>query len=72
MTATVAIANAVVTFEGRRIPINAGTAWDAADPVVRAYPDMFSTDPKYLRRTGELVVEQATAAPGERRGTRRA
>jgi hypothetical protein len=67
---TIAISSAVVTHRGERISIQAGTAWDAADPVVRAHPEMFSTDARYLRRS-EPLVEQATAAPGERRGTRR-
>jgi hypothetical protein len=34
-------------------------AFDADDPVVRAFPDLFSSG-----------VEQATARPGERRQTR--
>lgn len=39
------------------------------DPIVQAYPDMFATDEQLAREHGE--VEQATAAPGEKRRTRR-
>lgn len=66
----VAIQTANVTHRGERLHIQAGSAWDASDPVVREYPSLFTTDARALRRS-EPVVEQATAAPGERRGTRR-
>lgn len=69
-TVAVAIQTANVTFRGERLHVQAGHAWDASDPLVREFPSLFSTDAKYLRRT-EAVVEAATAAPGERRGTRR-
>ena len=68
---TVAISNTVVSLDGRKVTIQAGTAWDASDPVVRAYPGLFSDDARYLRRSTERPVEQATAAPGEKRRTRR-
>jgi colicin import membrane protein len=47
------------------------------DPVVRAHPDWFSTDPRYgllysVEPDGyDAPVEEATAVPGERRNTRR-
>lgn len=68
---TVAIANAVVSLDGRKIPVQAGTAWSASDPVVKAHPEMFSTDERYLRTSVDRPVEQATAAPGEKRRVRR-
>jgi hypothetical protein len=44
------------------------------DAVVRAHPELFSTeDPALTRLDGwESPVEQATTAPGEKRATRRA
>lgn len=41
-------------------PIRTGDAFDEKDDVVRRFPHLFRSD-----------VEQATAAPGERRDTRR-
>jgi hypothetical protein len=38
--------------------------YEATDPLVIAYPDMFAAD-------SDTVVEQATRAPGERRNTQR-
>ena len=68
----------VTTVDGARVNFTAGEAWDADDPVVRARPELFSDEPQWVRRTsGGLVVtqradvEQATAAPGEKRSTRR-
>jgi hypothetical protein len=57
-----------------------GSHWPADDPYVQAHPGQFSEDPRYHLaftevRPGYLgdepPVEQATAAPGERRNTRR-
>jgi len=42
------------------VPLRRGDAWDSDDPLVRERPDLF-----------EHPVEQATAAPGEKRSTRR-
>lgn len=60
----------------------AGAHWPADDPYVLAHPEQFSDDPRYLMaftevRPGylgdeDVPVETATAAPGERRTTRRA
>jgi hypothetical protein len=68
----------VTTVDGVRVNLTVGEAWDATDPVVGARPDLFSDQPQFVRRTaGGLVVtqraevEQATAAPGEKRSTRR-
>lgn len=41
--------------------------YDGTHPIVRAYPTMFVE----VRATVDPIVEQATAAPGEKRSTRR-
>ncbi|HEU4542576.1 MAG TPA: hypothetical protein VFR23_15725 [Jiangellaceae bacterium] len=57
--------------------VQKGSHWPADDPVVRAYPQYFSDDPRYgmnysVEPEGyDAPVEQATAAPGEKRNTRR-
>ena len=65
---------------GESVPVQKGTHWPATDPVVLAYPALFTSDPRYgLRYTtappghdAELnEVEEATANPGERRSVRR-
>lgn len=52
-------------------------AWFVGDPVVKARPDLFNTEPSTVRGTRpvkvESAVESATAAPDEKRTrTRRA
>jgi hypothetical protein len=71
-----ATATCVVPFQGLRVTLTAGEAWDASDPLVRSHPTLFADVPSVVRGTGpsgvtERPVEQATAAPGEKRGTRR-
>lgn len=58
--------------------VRKGEHWAASDPVVLAHPSLFSADARYgMRYSAEPVgydappVEQATAAPGERRNVRR-
>lgn len=57
--------------------VRKGTHWPADDPIVKAHPDLFSTDPRYGLSYSEqpegwdAPVEQATKAPGEKRQTRR-
>jgi hypothetical protein len=58
--------------------VRKGTHWPADDPVVKAHPDMFSSDPRYglsysaePKGWSDPPVEQATAAPGEKRQIRR-
>ncbi|MEV7804996.1 hypothetical protein AB0O28_18805 [Microbispora sp. NPDC088329] len=70
-----------VTFGGQRVHIPRGTAWDAADPLVKQFPGLFSADDRHAMRTqprrepedagGEPPVERATRAPGERSQARR-
>ena len=64
--------------DGGSLQVWKGSHWAADDPVVRRYPDRFTTDPRYgLNFTVPPVgyddppVEQATAAPGEKRNVRR-
>jgi hypothetical protein len=56
--------------------VDAGTVWPASDPIVKSNPNGFSADPiaspgfrATARPPGD--VEQATAAPGEKRNARR-
>lgn len=51
---------------GGVVRIKRGEAWAADDPLVKARPGLFSNEPPTVRRTA-APVEQATAAPGEKR-----
>lgn len=60
-------------FAGTTVVV--GSLWDATDPLVKDRPDLFSVEPtRGVRssRTESGFVEQATAAPGEKRNMRRA
>jgi hypothetical protein len=68
--------------DGSSVSVALGQHYPAADPVVRAFPDAFSPDPRYgMSYTGEppgymalppgVPIEQATARPGDRRDTPR-
>ena len=46
-----------------------GDLYDSEDPLVRANPDWFDAELRVVSSTG---VEQATAAPGEKRAAKRA
>lgn len=66
------------TFLVGHTRVDAGTVWPASDPIVKAQPNGFSSDPTHapnFRATafpeGTGPVEAATAGPGERRITRR-
>lgn len=70
--ATLTLANGSV-FAVRR-----GQHWSTEDAVVKEKPDAFSVDPRYglafstpPPEMADPPVEQATAAPGERRSVRR-
>jgi hypothetical protein len=76
----VKVDSAVVTLpDGTPWTLVKGQHYPADDPVVKAEPGMFSADPRYgVTWTGtppaemaEPPVEQATAAPGEKRAVRR-
>lgn len=68
--------SAVVAHAGKRIQVRAGEAWDGNDPLVASHRELFADAPHALRNTtterGFAEVEQATQAPGEKRGTKRA
>lgn len=53
---------------GGTVDLTEGEAWDADDPLVKAKPYFFSKTPTRIKTTrGWALVEQATAAPGEKR-----
>lgn len=66
----------VVTADGGRHSVRGGQHWPVTDPVVDAAPDgLFSPDARYgvsfstpPQELSEPPAEQATAAPGEKRG----
>ena len=66
----------VETADGAQVRVEFGSHWPVDDPVVKAAPEAFSPDPRYgvqwygepPAELAEPPVEQATAAPGERRG----
>lgn len=59
---------ATVYDNGKRVQLAVDQIWDASDPFVKSRPDLFEDQPALLRGT----IEQATAAPGETRTTKRA
>lgn len=62
-----------VTPDGDKVRVHEGEVWAADDPLVKASPKLFGKTPSKVRRTApekEQPVEQATAAPGEKRRTR--
>jgi hypothetical protein len=70
-------ARATTSLRGRgsKYPttVREGEAWHADHPLVVDHPDAFSDDPPVVHPRGwEPPVEQASAAPGEKRATRRA
>lgn len=72
----------VLLRSGQVAQVRKGQHWPATDPVVKARPDLFTDDPRYGLvytqappghddQLNEAPVESASAAPGERRNTRR-
>lgn len=55
--------------------VREGSAWWADHPAVLANPELFADEPQIVLPRNwtpkEAPVEQATAAPGEKRGSRR-
>lgn len=81
MNIVFATANAVVGLPGGgQANIRAGSHWPADDPIVQAQPSLFSADARHGLNFStppaepadrqQAPVEQATAAPGERRNRR--
>jgi hypothetical protein len=56
-------------YDGRTINLTPDQVWDANDPVVVAHPDLFAAAPLRVHRTVS-PVEEATAAPGQKRARR--
>jgi hypothetical protein len=50
--------------------LNEAEPWASDDPFVKDNPDLFADAPTVEPRRSVVVVEQATAAPGEQRTTR--
>ncbi len=63
--------DAVAYEDGKRLQLVKDQIWDANDPFVKARPDLFSPSPKKVNRTTPAPVEAASAAPGEKRATKR-
>jgi hypothetical protein len=59
---------------GLSFTLHRGEVWSADDPLVKSRPHFFSDVPVVARVSQDQgfveVIEQATAAPGERRKTR--
>ncbi len=59
------------------VTVGEGADWPADDPIVVAHPELFTDDPRHglsysaPPATRSRPVEQATAAPGEKRSTKR-
>ncbi len=65
-----------VTTNGAPVMVRHGSHWRDDDPVVLAFPSIFSDDARYGLNTtagkeNDPLVEEATAAPGELRNVRR-
>jgi len=67
-----AIYEVAIAFSGPLGSFSAGALYRGDDPVVRRFPQYFRaiTVNSTIVRIAEPVIEQATAAPGERRGAR--
>ncbi len=65
--------SAVVGWKGQTLRLTANTVWPASDPFVVAHPEMFADAPEVVESSTGAVyrgIEQATAAPGEKRNSR--
>ena len=67
---------ASVGYDGGIVRLSENDAWYATDPFVLSHPDMFSDTPPKVhytaaRRDFDVVVEQATANPGQKRSVKR-
>ena len=59
---------------GRRAYLRRGQAWSTESEVVKGHPELFVDHPLEIHGepVAEAPVEQMTAAPGEKRTTKRA
>ena len=63
----------MIGWRGQSLFLKANSVWDAADPVCRAHPELFADSPEVVETSSGALyrgVEQATAAPGEKRASR--
>ena len=63
-------------INGAKVRLTEGDAWEGDDPLVKARPDLFSDRPERVLSSVEKVatartVEEATAAPGTKRATKK-
>lgn len=65
-----AVSSASVGWNDGLVRLFEGDVWRADDPFVKAHPRFFSSVPVRVHSVAG-VVEQATAAPGEKRQTKR-
>lgn len=62
--------SSIIGWKGQTLHLRAGSVWRADDPFVVAHPELFSDVPQVLESSSGASyrsVEQATAAPGEKR-----
>jgi hypothetical protein len=79
MSIVIALHSATVATPGNRYPttVRKGEAWNSEAAIVVAHPDLFTDDPARAKGAPQRqpqpvdVVEQSTAAPGERSRARR-
>lgn len=62
----VALTSFLGGIDGTLIDVRKGDIFRSDDPAVAKWPQLFG--PVALRSTGSPRIEQATAAPGEKRG----
>lgn len=64
----------IVPWKGETLRLTANSVWRANDPFVVAHPEMFADTPEVVETSSGAVyrgaVEQASAAPGEKRNSR--
>lgn len=64
------LSTCAVRYDNRVLHLTKGVPWRSDDPFVRDHPELFSRKPPITGATVDPPVEQATAAPGERRRAR--
>jgi hypothetical protein len=57
----------ITTHDGEELEYHKGDVVEAEDPIFKKHPHLFA--PLILREDRARAVEQATAAPGEKRAT---
>lgn len=70
MNIVYAKSNTSIGLNGLIFRLQLGDAWNADDPLVKRHPECFQDHPPFVRTSGKKGVErveQATAAPGEKR-----